>query len=106
KGCSNLTVFLVESACGNAALSSVCAQGRDDGGHAADGPGRTLGRSRVGSSRIKRRRVQQRSRKRRPRMPPTTTPYASGRRHAERHADRSRAPMATTVGKESRLGLF
>ncbi|RWW26172.1 hypothetical protein GW17_00009455, partial [Ensete ventricosum] len=52
---SNLAAFFVESACGNAALSSVCAQGKDGSGHAADGPGSTLGRSRVGGSRIKRR---------------------------------------------------
>ncbi|RRT81353.1 hypothetical protein B296_00004415, partial [Ensete ventricosum] len=47
--------ILAESAWGNAALSSVCAQGRDGVGHAADCPGRALGRSYVGSSRIKRR---------------------------------------------------
>ncbi|RWV87189.1 hypothetical protein GW17_00050845 [Ensete ventricosum] len=46
---------LVESAWGNAALSSVCAQGRDGVGHVADCPGRALVRSCVGGSRIKRR---------------------------------------------------
>ncbi|RWV77492.1 hypothetical protein GW17_00061665 [Ensete ventricosum] len=50
---SNLVAFLVESTCGNAALSSVCAQGKDSDGHATDGPGSTLGWLRIGGSRIK-----------------------------------------------------
>ncbi|RZR74018.1 hypothetical protein BHM03_00031104 [Ensete ventricosum] len=45
---------LAESACDNAALTSVCAHGRDGGGHAANGPSRTLDWSRVSGSRIKR----------------------------------------------------
>ncbi|RRT33777.1 hypothetical protein B296_00042806 [Ensete ventricosum] len=53
KGCSNLASFFAESAYDNAALSSVCAQGRDGSGHATDDPSRMLGRSRVGGSRIK-----------------------------------------------------
>ncbi|RRT35590.1 hypothetical protein B296_00055808 [Ensete ventricosum] len=51
----NLATFLAKFACGNAALSNVCAQGRDGDGHTVDGPGRTLRRSHVGGSRIKRR---------------------------------------------------
>ncbi|RRT44781.1 hypothetical protein B296_00032672 [Ensete ventricosum] len=39
--------------CGNIALNSVCAQ-ISSVGHAVDGLGRALGRSRVGGSRIKR----------------------------------------------------
>ncbi|RRT33771.1 hypothetical protein B296_00048756 [Ensete ventricosum] len=44
---------LVESAYDNTVLSSVCAQGRDDDSHATDDPGKMVGRSRVGDSRIK-----------------------------------------------------
>ncbi|RWW33564.1 hypothetical protein GW17_00001721 [Ensete ventricosum] len=46
--------ILVGSVCDNTTLSNVCTQ-INSVGHATDGPGRALGWSRVGGSRIKRR---------------------------------------------------
>ncbi|RWV92747.1 hypothetical protein GW17_00044847 [Ensete ventricosum] len=73
---------LARSVYGSTALSSECAQ-INNVGHAADGPGHELGRSRVGDSHIKRRShvglPQAADHSRIKRQPSTTASHASDR---------------------------
>ncbi|RZS18694.1 hypothetical protein BHM03_00051043 [Ensete ventricosum] len=85
---------LAESACGNAALSSVCAQRRDRGGHTADGPSRMLEAAQAATSHAS---------SGNPRMP-----AIASQRFAAYKTRALAAAQATTVavGKELVLGFF